>query len=336
MKSQHDVVKKCMKKIDESVSLFFIRSRKHLDDLLKAGCNRSHMVFKSLAAAFLIFITFGSSPLWAQGVDVVEPGETFFFDGGTQCFTRKNVVDNALQAAAAFCRLDDFDGRAEAAAHQSLTAAGETIFASATVVTDFFISGQPSKGILLDATVSADVSWFGYLYSAIELAGGGPNVLIEMYLVDENTGATMAYTKVLEADGKTVGFKGIELGAQSVSGDAPVSLRASVVRGHFYSIRLRLTCTSSGPLAGFQIGCYFFEDNIFGLDLTDGFARMSDLTITVAQDVFVRFDQIDQTLEELKAGQSEIMRLLLTPQGRRETEFLTCEDGPCDFPATTN
>ena len=48
---------------------------------------------------------------------------------------------------------------------------------------------------------------------------------------------------------------------------------------------------------------------------------------------------IDTKVDGLTDGQAEIMefqkesiRLLLTPQGRRETDILDCDNDDCDFP----
>jgi hypothetical protein len=285
-----------------------------------------------LAAPLLITLLALTTSVMAS--EVVEPGETQEFTGGDDCeFTP--FTDTLLKGTIARCLPP---ARAEAAALLSISAINNDVTSFATLITEFLVT--PGSETVLDATVSAVVDWEGVLFGA-GVVGAGASVTIEMFLVDDTNGTIKGQTVVLNKSQDSGALKGIDVGGTRVSGNRAVSFNGTVVRGHEHSIRLKLTCTAGSGLIGLSVGCIFYDDVIFGIDLSgDPHAQWTSLSITVEQDIFERLDQIDMKLEEmdmkldamemklgemdtkldsLLEGQNEIQRLLLTPQGRRSS-----------------
>lgn len=287
----------------------------------------------ALAAALCLL------PMPALAFEVVDPGETQVFTAADRC-AGTPFEDTVFKGTNSTC-VDP--ARVEAAAILSVAAINSDVTAFSTVFTDFRVSG--SNNSVLDATVSATIDWNGVLFGAGVL-GAGAAVKIELLLVDESDGAIKARTEVLNKRQDSTGLKGIDVGGTRVTGGEQVSLRGSVVRGHLHSIQLKLTCSAESGLIGLDVGCIFMND-VFGINLGgDPHAKWTSLSITVEQDIFDRLDQIDAKLLEIEAKidalddridlldakLDEIIRLLLTPQGRRSTDFLDCVGETCDFP----
>ena len=331
MRRQQYSVQKCMKKIDETVSLFFIRSHGHLDNLLKAGCKRVSIISLGLIAAIVF-----SSPAWSGGT--VSPGETHMFTeadrgDGTPFF------DSVLKGTNSFWIPQE--SRAESIAILTIAAFNSTVSAFGSVITDFDVtSGSNGAETVLDATVSADVEWNGVLFGA-GILGAKAVVTIEMFLVDETTGLTTAQTLVVSKSQDSTGLKGIDVGGTVFSGTKKVTFAGKVVRGHMHSLALKVTCEANSGLIGLDVGCVFF-DNAAGLGIVNGFAKWNNLAITVEQDLFDLLVNIQASIDDLQADvdvirerQLEEIRLLTTPQGRRQTDVPACEGEGCDFPETT-
>lgn len=258
--------------------------------------------------------------------ETVEPGETQSFLEGDRCdFTP--FVDTLLKGTAAFCLPP---ARVEAYAILSLAGFNNDVTAFATLFTDFSVT--PGNEVVLGATVSATVDWDGVLFGA-GILGAGASVKIEMTLVDDTTGTIKGSTVVMSKAQDKTGLKGIDIGGTRVSGSREISFEGSVVRGHSHSIQMKLTCSAESGLIGLDVGCVFFNDLIFGIDLGgDPHVKWTELSITVEQDLFERLDQIDLKLEGLDRKLNEVIRLLLTPQGRRSSDLIECDLDECDFP----
>jgi len=279
--------------------------------------------------------------------EIVEPGETQQFTEGDECdFTP--FTDTILKGTTARCVPP---ARVESAALLTVAAINNDVTSFATLATNFSVT--PGGESVLDATVSAKVDWDGVLFGA-GLLGAGASVKIEMSLVDNTTGSITGQKEVLMKSQDSTGLKGIDIGGTRVSGNREVSFTGTVVRGHDHSILLELTCQAESGLLGLDVGCVFYDDVFLGVDLGgDPHAKWTELSITVEQDIFERFDQIDMKLEEMDGkldqldakietldgkldavldGQDEMIRLLLTPQGQRSSELRDFPLHPGDEP----
>lgn len=319
------------------------------------------MKFKTIPIlAFLIHLKIPISPriflaclvlmvfaMPVHAIEYVSPGETRSFATADRC-EGTPYLDSLLKGTDSRCVLED--GRAESGAMLTVSAGNSDVSAYSTVFSDFYVYGTVET--VLDASVSADVAWNGVLFGA-GLLGAGANVEITMSLVDETTGTVKGITTVVTKAQDSTGLKGIDVGGTRFNGSKSINFPATVVRGHDHSIRLTVTCNAESGLIGLDVGCIFFSD-FFGLGLgSNNYARWTALSITVEQDIWERFDQIDAKLEQmdeklddmnekldvLEEGQQEIVelekesiRLLLIPQGRRETDVLECETEDCKFP----
>jgi hypothetical protein len=198
---------------------------------------------------------------------------------------------------------------------------------------------------VLNASISAEVDWNGVLFGA-GILGAGANVQVELFLVDETAGAIKARAEVVKKSQDSTGLKGIDIGGTSFKGSREVSLEGTVVRGHDHSIQLKVTCSAESGLIGLDVGC-IYQNDVFGIDLGgDPHVKWTSLSITVEQDIFERLDQIDAKLGVLEGKidnidsrldgmdekLNEVIRLLLTPQGRRSSDLLECEGEDCSFP----
>jgi len=127
---------------------------------------------------------------------------------------------------------------------------------------------------------------------------------------------------------------GIDVGGTFVSGARTVSFPGKVVRGHNYAIELRVTCELESGIVGGDLGCIFQSGDPFGLGLAnaDRFAKWNSLSITVEQDINERFDILEAKLDALDTKLDEVLRLLHTPPGLRETDVTACEGLACGFP----
>lgn len=197
-----------------------------------------------------------------------------------------------------------------------------------SVYNDFIVNGD--SGATLDAFVTADVDWHGILYGAGVL-GAGASVKLEMFLWDQNTGAITGSKTILSKSQDSTGLKGIDVGGTIVRGSDHFSFPVKVVRGHNYTIEMRLTCQSESGLIGADIGCAFMPDVVGGLP-GDHHAKWTSLSISVAADINDRFDALEAKLDALDTKLDEVLRLLHTPPGLRETEVPACEGLACDFP----
>lgn len=73
--------------------------------------------------------------------------------------------------------------------------------------------------------------------------------------------------------------------------------------------------------------------NAFGLGVSgDYFAKWNSLSITVEQDINERFDILEAKIDALDTKLDEVLRLLHTPPGLRETDIPACEGLACNFP----
>lgn len=202
-----------------------------------------------------------------------------------------------------------------------------------SVYNDFIVNGD--SGATLDATVTAEVDWNGLLYG-LGVAGAGASVKLELFLWSQNA-VTGSKTVMSEAQAGIELVK-IDIGGTSVSGSDRISFPAKVVRGHTHTIEMRLTCQSQIGLIGADVGCAFMPDIPGGIP-GDFHAKWTYLSVSVAADINDRFDALeakidalDAKVEALDGKLDEVLRLLHTPPGLRETEEPACQGQACDFP----
>lgn len=259
--------------------------------------------------------------------DVVAPGETHGFTqadwgDGTPFF------DSLLKGTDSW--YDPAASRAEAFAMLSIAAINSDVIAFSRVNTDFQVTSSGAATVL-DATVSADVQWNGLLFGA-GILGAGASVKIEMSLIDADTGATTGKTTVVTASQDSTGLKGIDVGGTVFGGAKRITFPGKVIRGHAHYIELRVTCSANAGLIGLDVGCIYMT-NAFGLGVSgDYFAKWNSLSITVEQDINERFDILEAKIDALDTKLDEVLRLLHTPPGLRETDIPACEGLACNFP----
>lgn len=240
--------------------------------------------FISLMVAAGIVALFMPPSVMAR--EIVEPGETQEFTAGDHCDLSRNT-DTPFEITRATC---DDPSRVEAGAILTIAALNNDVTSFATLNTNFDVTS--GNEVVLDATVSATVDWDGVLFGA-GLLGAGASVKIEMFLVETRGGAVKGQTVVLSKSQDNTGLKGIDVGGTRVTGSREVSFTGAVVRGHEYSIQLKLTCQAESGLIGLEVGCIFFNDFFVDIDLGgDPHAKWTELSITIEQDIFERLDEI--------------------------------------------
>lgn len=293
-----------------------------------------------IAALVLLGAGIHSSPAWSDGT--VSPGETRRFsqadDGdGTEFYSSL--------LSSTDCRFIPADSSAEASAILGLGALNYTLTSYCSVFTDFGITSASSGAeTVLDATVSAEVEWAGILFGASFL-GSGASVTVEMALIDMSVsppaGVPTGQIQVVSKSQEGASLIGLDVGGTFVSGARTVSFPGKVVRGHNYAIELRVTCELESGILGGDLGCIFQSGDPFGLGLAnaDRFAKWNSLSITVEQDINERFDileakidALDAKVDALDTKLDEVLRLLHTPPGLRETDVTACQGLACGFP----
>ena len=308
------------------------------DSILGSLTKGSIMKRRYRLLATIILLAICVIPQPADAFEVVEPGETQTFTQADRC-EGTPTFSNAFKGENSFCI--PAIGRAEAATLLTISGINLNVTAFGTVITDFLVTSTNSETVL-DATVSADVSWNGLLFGA-GILGAGASVVVEMSLVDEDTGVVTGKTTIVNKSQDSTGLKGLDVGGTRFSGNSEVTFLGKVVRGHSHSINLKVTCNSESGLIGLDVGC-IFQTDVFGLGLGgDHFVKWNSLSITVEQDIFERFDRIDEKLEvidgkidQLDMKTDEVIRLLHTPQGKRQSDIPACDGNPCDFPEKRN
>jgi len=267
-----------------------------------------------LAFLFLLFLVFPSE------LKAISPGTTYHFVSADNCDCSGTAYyEGTLKRTSSRCVYDQ--NRAEAAAALFVSAINYDVTAFDTLHTCFYVSG--TKPTVLDATVSANIEWDGILYGAGVL-GAGASVAIDLYLVDTTDHVIKASTRIMQEAQDSIGLKGIDVGGSPVSGSKAVSMKGTVVRGHQYTIQMKVTTFAETGLVGASIGSIFEAD----LGLGDHYVKWNELAITISDDINEKLDQLLQGQEELKQGQEEIKqkiddhdadikKLLKTPEGRR-------------------
>lgn len=290
-----------------------------------------------LATALLLT----AAPDAGAGPDL-DPGDSFAFsapDGGSrECRIEDSVgdCDNTRWRVGLLGQQTGFDLalREVRAIFQPdvRVGVGAANHASASLFNDFGISGG-------DTLVAAHVST---TYDYESLLGGAAAYTIDVGLslvVSDVTGG---------APGVVVGSH--TLMAQERSGDQGVT---DVSGG---GVTTNLNGEGSGFTVWLRRGRTYrvaFQAAAHGSLLVLGapdaeiFARWSELRVSLDEDEVALLDQHDAELKAalaqhdmdikallmgLQAGQQEIIRLLLTPQGLRASDFGECAGAGCDFP----
>ncbi len=315
----------------------------------------------ALAALFVMVAAVIQPPrAWSDGI--VTPGET-------REFSQADDGDGTLTYDTIFawkdCRFIPADSSAEASAVLAVGALNYTITSYCSVFTDFAITSASSgDGTVLDATVSAEVDWNGILWG-LSFLGNGASVTIDMALIDTSVnppaGTPTGQIQVASKTQEGANLVGFDAGGTIFNGARTVSFPGKVVRGHNYSIELRVTCELESGLLGAELGCDFQKGDVFHLGLSgDRYVRWNKLSITVEQDLNERFDVLEGKIDALDmkvdaldtkidaldmkvdglgikvdaldTKLDEVLRLLHTPPGLRETEVPACQGSACNFP----
>ena len=287
--------------------------------------------FVSRGLTYVIPLVMAIAP--AAAAEVVDPGETQVFTAADRC-AGTPFEDTVFVGTNSACVPP---ARVEAAALLSIAALNSNVTSFSTVFSDFLVTGD--NGSVLDASVSATVDWDGVLFGA-GIAGAGARVKIELILFDETDGTVKGSTVILDQAQDSTTLVGIDVGGTRLAGSADVSLTGTVVRGHEHSLQFKLTCGAESGVVGLDVGCIFMND-VFGINLGgDPHAKWTSLSITVEQDILEILERIEERIGGLDDKLDEVIRLLLTPQGRRSTTFLDCDDEDddevCDFPLKWN
>lgn len=269
--------------------------------------------------SFLLVVSAMVAPAQAQFVD--PGGPPLEFTEGQFCIW--SGPDDRLLADA-FGDCDAALNRVEVSTLIYLGAVNMDLSSYTSVYNDFTVNGD--SGATLDAIVTAEVDWHGLLHG-LGVAGSGASVKLEMFLWDQ--GAITGSKTVMSKAQAGIELVKIGIGGTVVRGSDLISFPAKVVRGHTHTIEMRLTCQSEIGLIGGDVACEFGVDGP-----SDGLyhAKWTRLSVSVEADINDRFDTLEAKIDALDSKLDEVLRLLHTPPGLRETEVPACQGVACNFP----
>jgi hypothetical protein len=288
-----------------------------------------------ITSVFAAILIGGSQTARAQAI--VEPGTTHVFgDAISACDPE---VGNGVTSLGTCALVEDPNivhvGTALA------VAINESISIRGVVGHPFSVPGTTPT--VLDATVSARASWVGRLFAA-GVAGNSSSFELRLVLRDVTTnviaGSVRLHDATCEGDTTTTCERN---DSGSTSGGFPVK----VTRGHSYLLLLEATCASDSGLVGAHTTCLYLPNAILSIfGPPNGRVRLDEASISIETDLVSLITSLHEKVDALQASVDELelkidenshkldeaIRLLNTPQGRRQSEVPACGGKPCDFP----
>lgn len=282
-----------------------------------------------LIAFVAVLLTAGTilAPAQAQ---VIEPGDSEFFEF-PQGFSR--ALNCGLFTDGRFCKASN-EGANKELVLISLESPGVFVDWNgvATLHEDFTVSPTASgEERSVGVTVAGGATWLGELIAVG--VGSDADVTITVELFDRTTGTVVGAVGIL-SEAVSSGLSGGSF--RTLNNSGTVSFNADVIRGHDYRLRLNVNCSVRADLGdaacimGKPTGIPLFPDN---------FVRWDGFTVTLEVDntelllgIQESIDALQKDIDQLKEWQLEVLRLLHTPQGLRDTDVPACEGEACDFP----
>jgi hypothetical protein len=244
----------------------------------------------------------------------------------------------------------------------ALSGIGSMRSARVTLINSFTVAGDNDRA--LGARLSGNVSWSGDLES-FGAIGAAAFVTVGISIVDVSNGLTVGGQTLLDQECET--FLLLDSCLRRISGSRAVNIPFQVQLGRSYEIRFTLECEANSGVG--DANCVFNQNGAF--PLAGGSVSRSDLTLNVEADIVGLLEEIlegvnglendvatlqgelgahDERLADHEDAEAdrfrvlkessdrnleatlESIRLLLTPQGRRDTDQPACEGSPCRFP----
>jgi hypothetical protein len=229
---------------------------------------------------------------------------------------------------------DPGDNFVRARSHASLTplsfgtAIGIPNYATARLYRDVEVAGGPTDGYVpVEISALFDYKNFFFLGAAYVASSG-----VSLQVVDLASGAPVASATLFQTDRDgDQGFTDVALANQRlVVPGASGDLRVLLKRGRTYRLVFELEVMSQVLAVGVveadasatltSLTVRVDEDELEELVLHDGAVRSQLATHDL--EVKALLAELREGQEELKANQREIIRLLLTPQGQRESQVI--------------
>jgi len=237
-------------------------------------------------------------------------------------------------------------------ARTSLGGVGSKRTASVTLLNTITVLGNSDRAI--DGRISGLVEWAGDLESS-GFVGSAASVTVGVFVVDLDTGVTVGGKTIVNEECETnILFDSC---LRRIAGSAPVNIDVSLQRGRSYELRFNLTCESNSG-AG-KANCIFNQNGAF--PFAGGFVKRSDFTLSLEPDLIGMIEALQASVDMLKSQLAthdadvktaveqhdaeiksrldrnhetmlEAIRLLHTPQGRRNSGLPACKGAGCDFP----
>jgi hypothetical protein len=290
-----------------------------------------------LTIAILCLSLFLATPGSASAAPEIAPGATRNFstpDGGeTEC-----RIDS-LSVNCGFPTLrfsgTDFDTGAKevyAVFEPTVGTFGEANHASASIFNDFTVTESsltpPGSGGVIPAHISVGFDYRAFLLGSAAYTVEGELNLVVSDVTDGAPGVPVASLVLATRDRSgDQGLTDIGSGGQSVvlqnEGNGFTIL---VRRGHTYRITFQATAYGAALLVG--------------RPSSDVTAKRNQLRVTLDEDEVELLMQHDTDIKDAIASHDhdvkqllfEVIRHLHTPPGRRYTDTLACDGGPCDYP----
>ena len=289
---------------------------------------------KGARASFnlLLIILFAADLAPAFAATVVDPGTSHEFLDGEICGSPATFpVDPGIgQTVDALCTLPtDIEARA------ALTAVfGAPSEASIEISTPFDVSGPGNT--LLEATITAEVSWLGVLSSF----GSGGEATVEISLFLRDTTVPNVESKfIMHTNSVTTSISSPSDKDLRDQGSANKTFQTTVTRGHSYEIGFVITTIAENTVISTARALYFTDPGLGFNGCEVCGARWGVISIAVEPDLVElltrieeKIDVLDERLDTIEERQLEEIRLLHTPQGRRSTTVPACEGQGCEFP----
>jgi hypothetical protein len=296
----------------------------------------------SLCIVFATLVLGNSRTSWAQVS--IAPGETHVFgDPFPGC---QSDVGNGITSGGT-CGTDSDPKNLLIGTALSVSVA-ESVSIRGVLSHPFTVTG--TNPTVLDATVSASISWNGRLFAG-GVAGTSSAVSLRLVLQDTTTNA-IAGSATLHSES----CQGTILTAceRNDSGSTSGGFPAKVTRGHSYELFLEARCSSDSGLVGTNANCLYLPNAILSIfGPAHGRVRLDAASIAIQPDLFELIKNLNDKVDALQSsvdalqhsvdgirvvvdGNSlkldETIRLLNTPPGQRSSDLPACDGVPCDFP----
>ncbi|MGE0129640.1 MAG: hypothetical protein AB7U82_16295 [Blastocatellales bacterium] len=186
----------------------------------------------------------------------------------------------------------------------TLLSAGVVGSASAYIDTSFRLSGTTQRSV--DAVISADVVWKGFLFTLVSIGGGTSNASISLQLIDDTVGAPVAHEEIFSQEGRA-NLSSFQDPLSFVSGEQPVTIQTKLIRGHRYTIRFRIDCEVRSSIASGGMISNFHSAAQELIPAGPRGAAISNLIMLIGPDLEETLGQIKDQLTKSQSDLSELV-----------------------------